>query len=319
MKQIEQINKNTWRIPLSLPNQSDVFAYVIKGRFATLIDCGHPSSKSQADLRSGLAAVGLALSDIKKVILTHRHIDHLGALVSVEGGLEHAEIVAHEGPTQPIVNLDSIDQVIRYVPDNSIQLVMDEAAIQHLKVYYAFHQPLRIDSIVRHGDTISIGDDELEVMHTPGHSPDHISLLHKKTATLFGGDLLLQNGPPAINDLDAYIRSMEFLHEVVPLQCVLPGHGLVIEDHKRVIANIRDRIEMTDQKIVEAILQGAVTPYEIALYFTGGKIHRGIKFFLEVILVHLEQLSKRNKVELFMNNYKIEKVTSRPTEGGIHR
>lgn len=51
-------------------------------------------------------------------------------------------------------------------------------------------------------------------------------------------------------------------------------------------------VDMTDLKIIDAIRQGAGTPYELALKFTGGKIHRGVKFFLEIVVAHLERLNR---------------------------
>ena len=81
---------------------------------------------------------------------------------------------------------------------------------------------------------MTAGDVSLEVMHTPGHAPDHICLWHSASHTLFGGDLLIEGSTVVVpgsrgGDLIAYLDSLDRVAALEPSQ-VLPAHGRVIDD-----------------------------------------------------------------------------------------
>ena len=71
-----------------------VNAYLLPGPPITLVDCGPKSSEAQAALEAGLRTAGVGFADIRRLIITHGHIDHFGlaATVAAAGG---AEVCAH--------------------------------------------------------------------------------------------------------------------------------------------------------------------------------------------------------------------------------
>lgn len=76
--------------------------------------------------------------------------------------------------------------------------------------------------------------DHFEVLHTPGHAPDHVVLWHAASRTLFGADLMQLGNTVSIpagdgGDLAAYLRSLKRVQALNPAR-VLPAHGPVIED-----------------------------------------------------------------------------------------
>jgi glyoxylase-like metal-dependent hydrolase (beta-lactamase superfamily II) len=84
------------------------------------------------------------------------------------------------------------------------------------------------------GSRIGTGEGDIEVVHTPGHAPDHVVLWHAASRTLFGADLLQLGNTVAIpaskgGDLAAYLRSLKRVQALGPSR-VLPAHGPVIED-----------------------------------------------------------------------------------------
>ena len=58
----------------------------------------------------------------------------------------------------------------------------------HPKVYAFLPFLEGVDAVLKHGDKIQIGESEFEVIHTPGHSSDSISLYNKERGILFVGD-----------------------------------------------------------------------------------------------------------------------------------
>ena len=92
----------------------------------------------------------------------------------------------------------------------------------------AFH----ISHWLEDGDKIDLGDRTLEIISTPGHTPDSICLLDRRNGLLFTGDTFYL-GPIYLyrpeTDLDAYVLSVKRLAELTPrLQLLLPAHNVPV-------------------------------------------------------------------------------------------
>ncbi|MDF2713963.1 MAG: fold metallo-hydrolase [Paenibacillus sp.] len=310
MSQVEEISDELAKITVKQPMQGDVNVYVFRKERVTIIDCGHPSPDTQAELLSGLNQLGLKPEDIDQVVLTHRHIDHVGGIVCQYDNFDRAKVIALAGPSEPIIQLDALERVKSYIPQQHVNEIIDDALYDAFRSYYSFAKPLRVDSRVREGDKIDIGGEQLTVIETPGHCIDHISLLHEKSGSLIGGDVLLPQGPPMIQSLDSYMKSMEKIRSC-GAKVVHPGHGKEIHDIHEAVSLTVNRLAATDQKILDALKRNINTPFSLALEFTGGKTHRGIRFFLEVVLTHLERMNANNEIELIYDNDKIDHVLYR--------
>jgi glyoxylase-like metal-dependent hydrolase (beta-lactamase superfamily II) len=94
----------------------------------------------------------------------------------------------------------------------------------------AFH----ITRWLHDGDKIELGGRTLQVIGTPGHTPDAIALLDEKNGLLFTGDTFYL-GPIYLyrpeTDLDAYVASVQKLAAMAPrLQILLPSHNTPVAD-----------------------------------------------------------------------------------------
>lgn len=67
------------------------------------------------------------------------------------------------------------------------------------------------------------------VIHTPGHTTDHIILYLKEENAVFSGDCILGEGSSVFDDLFEYLKSLELIRNLNP-SVVYPGHGPVIEN-----------------------------------------------------------------------------------------
>ncbi|MDB4222536.1 MBL fold metallo-hydrolase [Granulosicoccus sp.] len=93
--------------------------------------------------------------------------------------------------------------------------------------------------VLEDGDVIDLGNRQLEVIHTPGHSPGGIALWESASSTLFSGDIVYDG--PLIEDTyhanaEDYYRSMQRLYEL-PVSTVHGGHfqSYGRERHKQII------------------------------------------------------------------------------------
>jgi glyoxylase-like metal-dependent hydrolase (beta-lactamase superfamily II) len=107
--------------------------------------------------------------DIKYIILTHGHIDHIAALTQLKNKTS-ALILIHPADSDMLV--DPTYNLSSFTGEN---LICPKA-----------------DRFLDDGDKIEVGASELEVLHTPGHSPGGISLFTDKM--IFTGDALFCGG-----------------------------------------------------------------------------------------------------------------------------
>ncbi|MCU0311397.1 MAG: MBL fold metallo-hydrolase [Acidimicrobiales bacterium] len=86
------------------------------------------------------------------------------------------------------------------------------------------------DALLHDGDRVRAGDVELEVLHTPGHSPGGCCFLDREGGVVFSGDTLFQGGPGATgrsySDRDTIVASIRSrLFTLPPSTVVHTGHG----------------------------------------------------------------------------------------------
>jgi glyoxylase-like metal-dependent hydrolase (beta-lactamase superfamily II) len=107
------------------------------------------------------------------------------------------------------------------------------------------------------GDVVETGEGPLEVVHTPGHAPDHLVLWHAASRTLFGADLLQLGNTVAIpagngGDLAAYLRSLKRVQALAPAR-VLPAHGPAIEDPLALIESYLKHRHQREVQVLSAL------------------------------------------------------------------
>lgn len=150
------------------------------------------------------------------------------------------------------------------------------------------------------GDAVETSQGTLQVVHTPGHAPDHVCLWHAESRTLFVGDMLVQGTTVVIpashgGSVAEYLRSLDRLLRLDPARA-LPAHGPVIEDPQALIHYyIKHRAEREEQ-VLAALQSGAITVEDIL-----SRIYPGLPpalegFARESVLAHLIKLETEQRV-----------------------
>ncbi len=142
---------------------------------------------------------------VKYIILTHGHFDHIDAVGCLKDKLG-AEVAIHKQDASCL--RDSTKNLSYSMGMESIQP--------------------QADILLEHGDNIQVGDIDLMVIHTPGHSPGSISILGN--GAVFTGDTLFNGSIGRTDllggDLDQIFRSIkERLLSLDDNTVVYPGHG----------------------------------------------------------------------------------------------
>ncbi len=201
-----------------------ILKVLVVGPFAS--NCyivGSPSTKQGLIIDPG-AEAGAILRTVRQtglsialMVVTHAHVDHIGALREVKEKT-NAEFAIHEAEVQLLSTT-----AMRLL--TSLRLS-------------PFRSPLQPDRFLKDGDRINIGDLQFEVLHTPGHSPGGICLLGQ--GVVFSGDTLFNCGVGRTDfpgcSHERLLRSIQEKLMVLPDDTVVyPGHGppTTIGDERR--------------------------------------------------------------------------------------
>lgn len=179
-------------------------AYLVRGsRRTILIDVG--LSSNFAHLEASLAHVGCGLDDIDMLVLSHEHLDHVGAAYHFHG---RTIIAAHR------------------LAANKIMLRDDFSMLR--KMFNEPNVPIDIDLWLEEGNLIDLGNFRLTVMYTPGHTSACISLFDPDKGLLFASDTLMPGGVMGgifgSGSISDYIQSLERL-KGLDAKILLSGHG----------------------------------------------------------------------------------------------
>jgi glyoxylase-like metal-dependent hydrolase (beta-lactamase superfamily II) len=117
------------------------------------------------------------------------------------------------------------------------------------------------------GDPVPAGDGTLEIVPTPGHSPDHLCFYDRAAGDLYCGDMARRGGTIVIparkgGDLRAYLASLALMRALEPKR-LLPGHGPIVDDPLALIDEYVAHRQNREQQILQAMLEGARTVEEI--------------------------------------------------------
>jgi glyoxylase-like metal-dependent hydrolase (beta-lactamase superfamily II) len=179
-------------------------AYLVVGSKRTvMIDVGLSSNYPQ--LVACLKHVGITPDRIDMVVLSHEHLDHIGAAYHFEG---RTYIAAHR------------------LAANKIMLRDDFSMLR--KMFNEPNVPINIDIWFEEGNVIDLGNFRLEVMYTPGHTSACITLFDAQKGLLFAADTLMPGGVMGgvfgSGSIADYIQSLERL-KGLNSKILLSGHG----------------------------------------------------------------------------------------------
>ena len=189
---------------------------------AVLVDPGDDAGQILTTIE-GLKTSSGAPLQVKYLLHTHGHLDHIGATRSVREGL--AGFSGKSLAQPPVIALHR----------------GDEELYQNLKMQgnlfgMKYDDPLAIDHYLEEGEVLQVGSLRFSMIHTPGHSPGSVCMrLHQDTAhhipeTLFSGDTLFQG---SVGRTDLWGANQEQMFKNIHQRLlvldddtrVAPGHG----------------------------------------------------------------------------------------------
>ncbi|HME07279.1 MAG TPA: MBL fold metallo-hydrolase [Bryobacteraceae bacterium] len=247
MNHFQQVIPNVYTVALPLPFELEsVNVHLIKlDNGWMLIDCGMETDEAWQTLEPAIASMGLQWTDIRQILLTHMHPDHMGMsarLLELTGAVlwmhaveaEHLEIVARG--TRRVPWLDTV------FSRAGVSMELQSRMERHfLQIRRNFHD-LVPNRLFQGGEEIPTAAGSFRVLWTPGHSPGHICLYNEQAKLLISGDQILENITPNVawhpdaDTLGDFLASLEKLRPL-EIDIILPSHGTPFSGHREWIAN----------------------------------------------------------------------------------
>jgi len=253
----------------------DVNLYLIKGDILTLIDAGVKTKEAWHHFTKQLAELHIEPHDIKQVILTHHHPDHVGLLDFLG---ENTEIVGHPF-NQPWISKDPVflSKHDEFFSDLFMETGIDLAFRNYVTT---LRQPLRysctrsLTAEIRVGSSLR-GLPEWEVIETPGHAQSHLAFYRKCDGLLIGGDLLLATissnpliEPPQLGQSERpkpQLQYNESLRKLLTLDIsrVITGHGDDIIDVHHLVTTRLERQKERAYSVLDTLRNEPMTAFVI--------------------------------------------------------
>ncbi len=303
-----------WALALPLPTRSPAYTlcYIFEDedRGVHILDPGWDTEENEKLLEQALAVLGRSFRDVRTVIATHLHHDHLGLLsdlqrMGAQVVLSAPEHIAHEllvGDGWPILSQQSDANERRGVPVER-RAEIEAAALQTA----ARARPLAVDRLVEHGEVIRLGHRELRVHITPGHTTGHMCLVDDATGRIFTGDHVLPTihpgfglgGPSSTNPLEDYLASLAEVGALGDLE-VCAGHEFRfrgLADRAEAIARHHDRRGLQIRAARDELGGGTVWEVASRVTWSSGFERLGnnsLRIALNQVSIHLDRIDAQD-------------------------
>lgn len=250
------------QLPANITGLGHVNMYVMEDeRGVAVVDPGLPTKESWNAVLERLGQLGVPVSRVHSVIVTHSHPDHYGGAerLRAESG---ADIITHRlfrtffDPTEPPdVDAEELAMMMRSpfdsTPWGGPGMDMPWQRKVKMRVARRFPKLMRVPrpSVrLNETDRMSFARREWMAVHTPGHTHDHLCLFDPETGTLLSGDHVLPNITPHISGLtghgdpltlffDSLDKVGRFAHDI---SIALPAHGTPFTNVGERVTNIKD-------------------------------------------------------------------------------
>lgn len=192
-----------------------------------LIDIGYDETVDE--IVELIRQLDFPLSHCKALIATHADVDHIQGLAKINQVLK-TKILGHRLAAEPLAKGDKL-KTFAEIESQNIHLDMP---------------PVKLDGLIDEGEKLRVGNIELEVWHTPGHTDSQLSFRMGKL--LFSGDNIYRDGCVGAidahhgSDIPAFIKSLTRIRKS-DVEWLLPSHGPIFRKNNTLLDHAIKRLE----------------------------------------------------------------------------
>ncbi len=313
-----KIAQGIYQLKVPIPDNplGHLNCYLVQGKQGWLmVDTGWFTADALNSLQTQIKELGLALTDVSTIIITHVHPDHFGLAGRIKQISPKTQILTHQWESALIESRyikfsDLIEKMSAHLAQHGVPSLslsaLESASIPSLE----FVNVTFPERVLYGGEIISTGIYDLEIIWTPGHSPGHICLYEPQNQLLFSGDHILPGITPNIsyhvqsgdNPLGDYIYALSKLQHLA-VSRVLPAHEEAFDNLQGRIKEIIIHHEKRKAEILEVMAGKPRNAWEISSQISWDTpepwdklppLHQ--RSGVSEVIAHLEYLRKEGKV-----------------------
>ena len=184
---VVQIHERVWQIYAPFGHSSLVLLYLLRGADLALVDTGILSAPID-DVRPALRTLGLDLRDIRFVLNTHGHHDHIGGNVPLRTEAPEVRIAMHAADL-PFAEAASYHHTFSTEFLRQFGLAAQIPPSDGSLIEALGRAGAGVDRVLSDGERVDLGRGlEFTVVHTPGHTPGSVSFYWERERLLLAGD-----------------------------------------------------------------------------------------------------------------------------------
>ena len=168
-----ELAPNIWRIPTTPMDLVNSYLFRSDDGSLALVDTGIKGAPKR--IIAAIEETGASVQDVTTILLTHAHADHAGGAREMTSAVGCGTTV-HEDDAE-------------YVRTGTGTPLDPSTRLGRMLKRVQSSDPAPVERTLTDGEVLPIAGG-LQVLHTPGHSPGHVSLLHPESGTLVTGDAI---------------------------------------------------------------------------------------------------------------------------------
>jgi glyoxylase-like metal-dependent hydrolase (beta-lactamase superfamily II) len=214
-----------------------------------LVDAG--TAASGATILEGLGECGVAPADLDHLVLSHVHTDHSGAASALVERAPDLTVYVHELTAPHLVDPSGLVESSKRAMGEHFAAMGEQAPVPEANVV----------EVPDDGRSLDIGGNTLELIHAPGHSPDHFAVWNPERRLLFAGECLgiylqradrwLPAGSLPNFDVDVLADTIETLRRLDPERIVFPHFGEWPREPAAAFETAQRELHRFDERILE--------------------------------------------------------------------
>lgn len=244
-----EVDDGVYGIDIELFDSGVTSVYLFDDEEPTLVDAG--TANSAATILDGLEDSGVPPETLSNLVVSHVHVDHSGAASHLVDRVPDLDVYIHEATAPHLVDPSGLVESSKRAMGEHFEHLGEQGPVPEENVV----------EVADAGTTIDTGSNTLELIHAPGHSPDHFAVWNPDRRLLFAAECLGayferagQWLPPATLpdfDVDELDETIDQLRSLDPEHVVFPHFGVWPRHPDRAFDVAQTELHRFDDRILE--------------------------------------------------------------------